>query len=87
MCLQKKLVAIFIPTILADFLIDRPIIIHLAYFNHCVATALDRQGNLIIEPLCKGRMTHKELERLYKGHIGENSILCTDSHNNMFPIT
>ena len=37
----------------------------------CVATALDRQGNLIIEPLCKGRMTHKELERLYKGHIGE----------------
>ena len=46
----------------------------------CVATALDRQGNLIIEPLCKGRMTHKELENLYKGHIGENSILCTDSH-------
>lgn len=46
----------------------------------CVATALDRQGNLIIEPLCKGRMTHKELERLYKGHIGESSILCTDSH-------
>ena len=25
----------------------------------CVATALDRQGNLIIEPLCKCRMTHK----------------------------
>lgn len=46
----------------------------------CVATALDRQDNLIIEPLCKGRMTHKELERLYKGHIGESSILCTDSH-------
>ena len=46
----------------------------------CVATALDRQGNLIIEPLCKGRMTHKELESFIKGHIGENSILCTDSH-------
>ena len=46
----------------------------------CVATALDRQGNLIIEPLCKGRMTYKELENLYKGNIGENSILCTDSH-------
>ena len=46
----------------------------------CIATALDRQGNLIIEPLCKGRMTYKELENLYKGHIGENSILCTDSH-------
>ena len=46
----------------------------------CIATALDRQGNLIIEPLCKGRMTYKELKNLYKGHIGENSILCTDSH-------
>lgn len=46
----------------------------------CVATALDRQGNLIIEPLCKARMTHNELERLYKGRIGESSILCTDSH-------
>lgn len=46
----------------------------------CLATAIDRQVNLIIEPLCKGRMTHKELEWLYKGHISEDSILCTDSH-------
>lgn len=46
----------------------------------CVATALDRQGNLIIELLCKGIMTHKELERLYKGHIGESYILCTNRH-------
>jgi hypothetical protein len=46
----------------------------------CVATAMDRQGNLIIELLCKGRMTHKELGRLYSGRIGGNSILCTDSH-------
>ncbi len=38
-----------------------------------MAIALDRQGNLIIEPLCKVRMTHKELERLYKEHIGEDS--------------
>nr|AKF16633.1 hypothetical protein [Clostridium perfringens]BDA25504.1 hypothetical protein CPBEC2_17330 [Clostridium perfringens]BDA29211.1 hypothetical protein CPBEC3_23460 [Clostridium perfringens]BDA32643.1 hypothetical protein CPBEC4_27430 [Clostridium perfringens] len=45
-----------------------------------VATALDRYGNLIIESLCKGRMIHKELERLYKGHIGESAILCTDCH-------
>lgn len=41
---------------------------------------MDRQGNLIIELLCKGRMTHKELDRLYNGRIGDNSILCTDSH-------
>ena len=27
------------------------------------------------------RMTHKEPERLYKGHIGESSILYIDSHN------
>lgn len=46
----------------------------------CVATALYRQGNLILEPLCKGRMIHKELERLYKGHIGESAILCIDCH-------
>lgn len=26
----------------------------------CLATAIDRQANLIIEPLCKDRMTHKE---------------------------
>lgn len=46
----------------------------------CVATALDRQRNLIMELLCTDRMTCEELERLYDGRIGENSILCTDSH-------
>jgi len=46
----------------------------------CIATAIDRQGNLIMELICKGRVTHKELERLYDGRIGDNSILCTDSH-------
>ena len=25
-------------------------------------------------------MSYKELENLYKGHIGEKSILCTDNH-------
>ncbi len=40
----------------------------------CVATALDRQGNLIIELLCTGRMTSDELERLYGNRIGEHSI-------------
>ena len=39
----------------------------------CLVIALDRQGNLIIELLCKVRMTHKEFERLYKEHIGEDS--------------
>ena len=46
----------------------------------CIATAIDRQGNLIMELICKGRMIHEELERLYEGRIGDNSILCTDCH-------
>ena len=33
-----------------------------------------------MELLCKGRMTHQELERLYEGHVRDNSIFCTDSH-------
>lgn len=46
----------------------------------CVFTAKDRDAGLIIEPLCKGRMTSNQLEQLFKGHIEKNSILCTDSH-------
>lgn len=46
----------------------------------CVATAIDRQGNLIMELLCKGRMTSNNLNKLYDGRIGENSIICIDSH-------
>lgn len=37
-------------------------------------------GNIILEPLCKGRVTYNALERLYEGHIDTNSIICTDSH-------
>ncbi|MCY9685035.1 IS1595 family transposase, partial [Paenibacillus apiarius] len=37
----------------------------------CIATAIDRQGNLIMELLCRGRMTHQELERLYDGRVGD----------------
>lgn len=48
--------------------------------SKCVGTALDRQGNIIIELLCTGRVTANELERLYSNRIGEHSILCTDSH-------
>lgn len=53
----------------------------------CVATAIDRQGNLIIESVCTGRMTAKELERLYFGHIGEDTIFCTDSHKSYMQFT
>lgn len=30
--------------------------------------------------IAKGRITSNELETLYEGHIGHDSILCTDSH-------
>lgn len=46
----------------------------------CIATAVDRNGNIILEPLCKGRVTYADLERLYEGRIDPNSIICTDSH-------
>lgn len=46
----------------------------------CIATAIDRQGNLIMELACKGRITSNELQKLYDGHIANGSILCTDSH-------
>lgn len=32
----------------------------------CIATAIDRQGNLIMELACKARITSNELEILYK---------------------
>ena len=46
----------------------------------CITTAIDRQGNLIMELACKGRITSNELETLYDGHMANGSILCTDSH-------
>lgn len=46
----------------------------------CGGTTLYREGNIIIELRCTGRVTDNELERLYVNLIGENSILYTDSH-------
>ncbi len=46
----------------------------------CVATAVDRQGDIIAELICRGRITHNDLNRLYAERINDNSILCTDSH-------
>lgn len=46
----------------------------------CVLCAKDRIGNIIAEPICKGRMKHTDLERLFQGRVEEKSILCTDSH-------
>ena len=46
----------------------------------CVLCAIDRTGNLITELICKGRMKHTDLERLFTGRIEDEAILCTDSH-------
>ncbi len=46
----------------------------------CVLCAMDRTGNLITELICKGRMKHTDLERLFSGRIEDEAILCTDSH-------
>ena len=51
----------------------------------CFATALNRQGNLIIKLLCTCRITSDELESLYGNCIGKHSILCTDSHKSYIP--
>lgn len=32
----------------------------------CALCAEDRTGNIIVEPICKGRMTHVDLERLLR---------------------
>lgn len=43
----------------------------------CVATTLNRQGNLIMELLCTDRMTSAELERLYGGYKEKNIVVDT----------
>ena len=46
----------------------------------CIAYAIDRNGNIILEPICTGRISHEDLERLFRGHITDDAIICTDSH-------
>jgi hypothetical protein len=46
----------------------------------CIATAIDRNNNIVMEMVCKGRIRSKDLERLYVEHLEEGSIICTDSH-------
>lgn len=46
----------------------------------CVLCAIDRVGNVVTELLCKGRMKHTDLERLFRDRIDGESIFCTESH-------
>ena len=43
-------------------------------------TAIDRNGNIRLEPIGTGMISYNVLERLYKERIDDNSIICTDSH-------
>jgi transposase-like protein len=45
----------------------------------CIGTAVDKNGNLIMEMACKGRITSRKLEKLYDGYVEEGSTICTDS--------
>ena len=46
----------------------------------CMATAIDREGNIIFEMTNKGRIKTADLERLYKGRLAPDALICTDSH-------
>ncbi|MDF2699076.1 MAG: hypothetical protein K0Q49_632 [Haloplasmataceae bacterium] len=46
----------------------------------CVASAIDRNKNIILEMTNKGRISIKDLKRLYNNHIEQGSTICTDSH-------
>ena len=47
----------------------------------CIGTAIDKNNNIIMETVCKGRITSKKLEKLYTGYISEGSTICTDSYS------
>lgn len=46
----------------------------------CVLCVKYRAGNIVTELLCKGRMKHTDLEKLFENRIENDSILCTDSN-------
>jgi len=46
----------------------------------CFMCYIDRVGNVVTELLCKGRMKHTDLERLFRDRIDDELIFCTDSH-------
>lgn len=55
----------------------------------CIATAIDRNNNIIFEPACTGRIATSDLERLFRGCIEAGAILYTNSiiiHSNLLEI-
>lgn len=46
----------------------------------CVSTAIDRNGGLVVIPVCMGRLTTNALSTTYQNNIEQSSTICTDSH-------
>nr|WP_243141275.1 hypothetical protein [Alkaliphilus pronyensis] len=46
--------------------------------HFCMATAIDREGNIILEMTNKGSIKTVDLERLYKGRLDPKTLNCTD---------
>ncbi|MCL1794807.1 MAG: IS1595 family transposase [Oscillospiraceae bacterium] len=44
----------------------------------CIGTGMDKNNNMIIKMICRGRASHKNLKDLFKGNIHEGSIIVTD---------
>lgn len=47
----------------------------------CIGTAIDKNGNIIMEMTCRGRITSKKLDQLYNGNVPEGTTICTDSYS------
>lgn len=48
----------------------------------CIACAIDKQGNIVSLPTCKGKINAKTLNSVYASKIDKTSVLCTDKHRN-----
>lgn len=46
----------------------------------CVTCAIDRSGNISAQAACKGRVTVKTLETIYRSVLDKAATLCTDKH-------
>lgn len=47
----------------------------------CIGTAIDKNENIIMTMTCRGRITSRQLEKLYDGRVSEGSTICTDSYS------
>lgn len=58
--------------------------VHFRGISHeqvCISSAMDRNGGLVLVPVCNGRLTTSALTGLYNGKVKPQSTICTDSHN------